>query len=209
MQSLLRIDSSPLGSGQSFSRNLTGEFVRRWQSTHPDGRVVGRDLATTPLFPLTAEWIAAAYTPEASRTPAQQKLMSLSDELIAELMAADEFVIGVPMHNFSIPGHLKLWVDQVVRAGKTFSYATGAPTGLLKNKKATLILATGGVYETGTPAAGMDFVEPYLRSLLTFLGVVDVQVIRASGTSTARDTDTREAVLGSARAAIQSLVEAA
>ena len=122
MATLLRIDSSPLGDGASFSRHLTSEFVEKWKATHPGGVVISRDVTTTKLSPIDGEWIGAAYTPKASRTPRQREVLALSDELIAELKAADEFVIGVPMHNFSIPGGLKLWIDQVARVGETFSY---------------------------------------------------------------------------------------
>ena len=89
-----------------------------------------------PAFsPSPAQWVGAAYTPEDARTPAQRELLAVSDSLIAELEAADEYVFGVPMHNFAVPSVLKLWIDQIARAGKTFSYAGGTPEGLLKGKK--------------------------------------------------------------------------
>lgn len=203
MATLLRIDSSPLGIGASFSRRLTEDFVQHWTEAHPGGIVVTRDLTATDLHALNGEWIGAAYTPEASRNKQQREALVLSDELIAELFEADEYVIGVPMHNFSVPGLLKLWVDQVARAGKTFSYTSAGPEGLLKGKKATLILTSGGVYAPGTPMEAMNFAEPYLRSVLSFLGVVDVRVIRAGGTSRARDEAARAVILDGARAAIR------
>src|SRR5437879_3499321 len=123
MATLLRIDSSPLDSDTSFSRQLTAEFVERWLQTHPSRKVINRDLAGTNLPPVTAEWIGAAFAPEASLTARQKEVLGISDELIAELAGADEYVFGVPMYNFSIPAILKLWIDQIVRAGKTFSYA--------------------------------------------------------------------------------------
>jgi FMN-dependent NADH-azoreductase len=209
MSALLRIDSSPMDAANSFSRRLTGEFVRQWQERHPDGSVLARDLAATPLPVLTSEWIAAAYTPEASRTPEQCGLLALSDELIAELEAADEYVIGVPMHNFSIPGALKLWIDQVARAGKTFTYAGGMPAGLLRNKHLTLIVTSGGFYEPGTPRGAMDFTEPYLRSVFRFLGVTDIRIVRAGGTSSARDADSRHALLHGAVQAIRAQLQVA
>src|SRR5271169_6432688 len=127
MPRLLRIDSSPFGNGASFSRQLTTEFVEQWQRMHPDGNVIIRDVAATGLSPVNAEWIGAAYTPKASLTPRQREVLAPSDALIAELKAADEYVIGVAMHNFSIPSSLKLWIDQIARAGETFSYENGAP----------------------------------------------------------------------------------
>ena len=179
MPTLLHLDSSPLES--SVTRELAREFVKTWKAAHADGTVIYRDLAAHPAKPLDAQWIGAAYTPEAGRTPEQKEALALSDELIGELEKADEYVIGVAMHNFSIPSVLKLWIDQVARNGKTFAYGEGGVQGLLQGKKATILVASGGVYELGTPAGAMNFVEPYLRSVLGFLGVKDVKVVTASG----------------------------
>ena len=209
MTTLLRIDSSPLGSERSFSRQLTSEFVERWQQTHPGGKVITRDLAITKLPRVNAEWIGAAYTPEGSLTHGQKEILAISDELIAELHAADEYVFGVPMHNFSIPSTLKLWIDQIVRAGKTFSYENGKPTGLLVNKKATFLVASGGVYDQGTPMAVMNFVEPYLRSMFNFIGVTDTSFINAGGTAALRQGVDAGAILQPAVASIRAQFQTA
>jgi FMN-dependent NADH-azoreductase len=209
MSTLLRVDSSPFPEQASFSRQLTSEFVAKWRDSHPAGRVMERDLARITLAPPNAQWVAAAYTPEANRTPEQKALLATSDELIADLQAAGEYVFGVSMHNFSIPSSLKLWLDQIVRAGKTFSYEGGAPAGLLRDKKATFLVATGGVYEQGTPAAAMNFVEPYLRSVFGFLGVTDVTFINASGTSRARTGVDHGTILAPALASIRARFQAA
>jgi FMN-dependent NADH-azoreductase len=179
MPTLLHIDSSPMES--SISRELTREFVKTWNAAHPDGAVIYRDVAAHTPEPLDATWIGAGFTPEASRTPEQKTALALSEELIAELENADEYVIGVAMHNFSIPSSLKLWIDQVVRSGRTFSYGEKGPQGLLKGKKATLLVASGGVYEVGTPLGALNFVEPYLKTILGFIGVTDVKVVTAGG----------------------------
>ena len=204
MATLLRIDSSPLGNEASFSRQLTTEFVQHWKRTHLDGKLITRDLATTKLEPISAEWIGAAHTPEASLSASQQEVLAVSSQLIAELEAADEYVIGVAMHNFSIPAVLKLWIDQVARAGKTFSYKNGAPAGLLRNKKATFFMASGGVYDQGTPMAVMNFVEPYLRSLFAFIGVTDVSFINAGGTGKVQYGVDRQTILQPALASIHA-----
>jgi FMN-dependent NADH-azoreductase len=180
MPTLLDIDSSPLGAS-SVSRHLTHEFVESWKAAHPGGQVISRDLTNTPIPPVSGAWIGAVYAPEETRTAAQRELLTLSDTLIAELEAADEYVFGVPMHNFGVPSVLKLWIDQIARANKTFSYATGAPVGLLKGKKATVIIASGGVYDAGTAMGSYNFVDPYLRTVLGFLGVTDVTVLSAGG----------------------------
>jgi FMN-dependent NADH-azoreductase len=204
MSTLLKVDSSPFPGEASFSRQLTSEFAAQWQKSHPGGRVIERDLAQTSLAPIDAPWIAAVYTPEANRTPEQNALLAVSDKLIAELQAADEYVFGVSMHNFSIPSSLKLWIDQISRVGKTFSYETGTPVGLLVGKKATFLVATGGNYELGTPMAALNHIEPYLRSLFGFLGVTDVTFINASGTARARYGVDPATILQPALASIHS-----
>src|ERR1700689_2058257 len=102
MATLLHIDSSPLYD-RSVSRQLSGAFVDRWKSLHPGATVIDRDLNATSQPPISADWIGAAYTPEEARTPQQKKLLVLSDTLLAELERAEEYVIGVPMHNFGVP----------------------------------------------------------------------------------------------------------
>lgn len=194
MPILLHIDSSPL-YGRSVSRQLTGAFVSEWKSSHPDGTVIDRDLNATPISPINAEWVGAAYTPEEARTPQQNDLLALSDTLIAELEQADEYVFGVPMHNFSVPSVLKLWIDQISRAGKTFSYANGTLKGLITGKKATFIIATGGVYDAQTQMASFNFVEPYLRSVFGFLGVTDATFLTTGGTAALNYGQDRDAFL--------------
>ncbi len=177
---LLHIDSSPLGDA-SISRHLSHEFVLRWREANPGGTVVTRDLNATPIPTIHAGWIAASFTPEEARTPAQRDLLATSDRLLAELESADEYVFGVPMHNFAVPSVLKLWIDQIVRAGRTFAYVDGVPTGLLKNKRATFLIASGGVYGEGTAMASFNFVEPYLRTIFGFVGVTDTSFLAAGG----------------------------
>src|ERR1700731_3278505 len=172
MSTLLHIDSSPL-YGRSVSRELTAAFVTQWRAAHPDGKVIDRDLNATAMPPINAEWVGAVYTPEQARTPQQKELISLSDSLLSELEQADEYVFGVPMHNFAVPSVLKLWIDQIARVGRTFSYAGGRPKGLLVGKRATFIIATGGIYDAHTQMASLNFVEPYLRTVFGFLGVDD------------------------------------
>jgi FMN-dependent NADH-azoreductase len=181
MPTLLQIDSSPLST--SVSRELTREFVSNWRIAHPSGQVIVRDLAANPPMPVDQAWIHAAYTPAEGLQPEQKALLAYSEESIAELVQADEYVIGVAMHNFSIPSVVKLWIDQVVRGGRTFAYGgPDGPKGLLTGKKATILAATGGVYQAGTPMAGFHFIEPYLNTILGFVGVTDVTFLTAGGT---------------------------
>lgn len=194
MPTLLRVDSSPMFQS-SVSRQLTEEFVQRWKARHPDGTAVSRDLNKTQLAPVTAQWIAAAYTPEEKRSLEQKQILALSDTLIAELEAADEYVIGVPMHNFSIPSTAKLWIDLIARAGRTFSYSEGRPKGLLTGKKATFLVASGGKYDAGTALASFNFIEPYLRAVFAFLGVTQTTFINAGGTAALRSPSADRAAI--------------
>ena len=116
MPTLLHIDSSPL-YGRSVSRELSSEFATQWKLSHPDGKVIVRDLNASAIPPINAEFVGAMYTPEDTRTPRQNEVLSLSNTLLAELERADEYVLGVPMHNFGVPSVLKLWVDQIARRG--------------------------------------------------------------------------------------------
>jgi FMN-dependent NADH-azoreductase len=181
MATLLHLDSSPLAS--SVSRELTREFVTNGQNAHPSGRVIYRDLAANPPKPVDQSWIYAAHTPLEALQAEQKALLAYSEESIAELEQADEYVLGVAMHNFSIPSVIKLWIDQVVRGGRTFAYGADGPKGLLTGKKATILAATGGVYQAGTPMAALNFIDPYLNTILGFIGVTDVTFVTAGGTA--------------------------
>ena len=208
MPTLLHIDSSAL-YGRSVSRQLTGAFVAQWKSSHPDGAVIYRDLNATEIPPISAEWVGAVYAPEAAHTPQQKKLLSLSDSLLAELEQADEYVFGVPMHNFGIPSVLKLWIDQIARVGRTFSYADGRPKGLIVGKKATFIIATGGIYDAQTQMASFNFVEPYLRSVFGFLGVTETTFVTAGGTAALMQGGSRDAFLAPHIEAVRTRAQAA
>jgi FMN-dependent NADH-azoreductase len=122
MSNLLIVNSSPRSN--SISRKLTRQFADDWKSLNPNGHIVERDLSDGTVPYLSEPWIEAAYTPEPDRSPAQRQLLALSDSLIAELMAADVILLGIPMHNFSVPATFKAWIDQIARAGKTFSYTS-------------------------------------------------------------------------------------
>ena len=179
MPTLLQIDSSPLDN--SISRELTAAYVEAWKTANPTGTVTSRNLLAEEIKPIDQSWVFAAYTPEENQAPEQKQLLAQSERYIAELQAADELVIGAGMHNFGVPASLKLWIDQIARRGKTFAYGANGPEGLLKGKKATILISTGGVYSADSPAAAMDFVEPYLRAVFGFLGITDLRVVTASG----------------------------
>jgi FMN-dependent NADH-azoreductase len=181
MSTLLHINSSIRSNG-SASRQLTAEFVQKWKAAHPDGRVVERDLASQPVPHLTEQTIGAFFTAAEARNADQAYAVRLSDQLVAEVMAADVIVIGAPMYNFSISSALKAWIDHIARAGVTFKYTETGPVGLLGGKKVYVFTSRGGVYSHG-PAKSMDFHETYLRGVLGFVGLDDVTFVHTEGLS--------------------------
>jgi len=175
MQSLLVINSSAAREG-SVSRTLVEEAVARLLETNPFAKVVRRDLGANPVPHLSVDTLAGVRGVPA--TTVEQAARALSDELIAELRAADTIVIGAPMYNFGVTTGLRAWFDHVLRAGETFSYSEAGPKGLLGGKRVIVIESRGGLYSEG-PGSAMDFQEPYLRHLLGFIGITDVTFVHA------------------------------
>jgi FMN-dependent NADH-azoreductase len=176
---ILHIVSSARGP-ESFSHKLGDAIVEKLKGASPESDVVVHDVAALPFPHLGAAQLASFFTPEDMRTPELVATVAESDSAIDELMKADTVVIGVPMYNFGIPSTLKSWIDHIARAGKTFSYSESGPEGLVKNKKVYLAISSGGIYSEGTMKA-FDYTESYLRSVLGFLGMTDIQVVRVEG----------------------------
>ena len=179
MPNLLSVVASPRGD-YSISRTLTAKFVEEWKRSHAGGDVVTRDLCTTKLPFVDLPWIAGAYTPAEQHSPEMAEALAISNELIAELQAADHVVIGTPMYNFSTPAILKAWIDHVVRIGVTFNTSY---EGLLKNKKVTVIIASGSDYGAGSHLASYNRETEYLKQILGFIGLTDVSFVMAGGTT--------------------------
>jgi FMN-dependent NADH-azoreductase len=181
MKKILNIVSSIMGD-QSFSIKLSQTILDKLQATYPGSQIVTRELSKQPFPYMEESYLTALFTPEDARTAEHKAAVKHSDEAIKELIEADIIVIGAPVYNFAIPSTLKSWIDHIVRAGKTFSYsAQGLPEGLLKNKKVYIAIASGGVFTEGAYKA-YDFVEPYLRLTLGFIGLQDIEVFRIEGT---------------------------
>ena len=205
MATLLHIDSSPMGEA-SISRQLTREFVQRWRCANPRGTVVSRDLARIAIPVVDAAWVAANYTPKESRTPRQNDLLALSTELTAELMDADEVVIGLPMHNWGPCSSFKLWVDQIVRFGETVALTPSGMKGTLDNKRITCFLSAGRDFSRYSENAGRNHLEPWVRTLFGNLEVRDLRLIFVDGTSAVKNgTIDRVAFLTPHIEVIQSL----
>ncbi len=177
MTNLLVVETSPRGKN-SISRNMTRHFMTNWQTAHPSGNIVERDLMATDLPFVTAPWLEAYFTPSEKHSPEMKDLLSLSDELVGELVAADHIVITTPVYNYNIPASLKAWVDHIVRKGLTLGFDG---KGMLSGKKATVLLASGGIYTEGSPISDRDIATQYLRLILSIIGITDVTFINAGG----------------------------
>lgn len=182
MSTLLQIDSSPRGD-YSVSRKLSAAFVEEWKSKNPGGKVIVRDLTKTSLPFVDLPWIAGAYSTPDQHTPEQQKALKVSDDLIAELFEANELVISAPMYNFSIPAILKAYIDHIVRVGKTFNVGPNGYEGLVKDRKATFLVASGGNYSAGAPAEKYNQETPYLAAIFGFIGITNTKNVVAGDTT--------------------------
>lgn len=185
---LLHLDTSALGTN-SVTRELTAAVVARWQDANDDLTVEYRDLDADPLPHLTGRSLAKA-------DPAQAEA---DEATIQQFLAADVVVIGAPFYNFSIPSTLKAWIDRVAVAGRTFRYTEAGPEGLAGGKRVIIVSGRGGQYGDASPA---DFQEAYLRQVFGFLGVTELEIVRAEGV--AYSDQHRADALAAARASIRS-----
>ncbi len=192
---VLEISAGARSEG-SISRLLTADLISALDSRYGETQVARRDLADGLPF-IDEAWVAANFTPEEDRSGQHRQSLAFSDTLVAELAAADVLVIGAPIYNFSLPATLKAWIDMIARARLTFQYTENGPEGLLKNKKAYVVVPSGGV-PVGSP---MDFATPYLRHALSFVGITDVEFIGAQGADRGNDD-----ALDNARVRIAELV---
>lgn len=181
---LLRIDASARHQG-SMSRTLGDAFTQVWEARHGPGRSTLRDLATNPVPQIDNATIGGFFTPPDQLIPELRAATQLSDTLIAELRTASDVLITTPMYNFSIPAALKAWIDQIVRVRETFSFDGQRFAGLLHGKSAHVAIAYGAAgYTDGGGFAAANFVEPYLRFVLGFIGFETVHVFSVESTST-------------------------
>jgi len=189
-QTVLHIDASARTEG-SISRDLTAKIVARLNAD----TVIRRDLASA-LPQLTEDWINANFTPVDDRDADQRDLLSLSDQLVDEMIAADTLVIGAPIYNFAVPASLKAWIDLIARVGRTFAYTETGPKGLLEGKRAIIAVASGGTQM----GSDMDFATGYLRHVMGFTGITDVQFVAADALMADAD-----AAMARANSAIEAL----
>jgi FMN-dependent NADH-azoreductase len=198
---ILQINSSSRPDASHSSR-LAATIVERLRGTQLDATVALRDLGRAPLGELDEAALQALFTPAEQRNPEQAARVAVDDAVIAELQAADVLVLGVPMYNFGVPAQLKNWIDAIARAKVTFTYGEKGPVGLLTGKKVYVALTRGGLYRN-TPA---DTQVPYLKTVLAFLGMTDVQFVYAEGI--AMGPQAEQDALASAYAQIEEVIPA-
>lgn len=186
---LLHLDASSLGQ-HSVSRALTAAVVAQITRESPDTQVTYRDLTAQPL----PHW--------APVVDAESEAAKLGEAVMDEFLGADVIVIGAPMYNFSVPSQLKAWIDRIMVAGKTFRYTETGPQGLATGKRVIVASSRGGVYSSG-PATGFDFQETYLRTVFGFIGITDVEFIRAEGVNMSAEHKTN--AVAAAHASIGNL----
>ncbi len=181
MAHMLHIDASPR-SDRSHTRRLTREFIDTWRKAHPADTVGYRDVGRDPPPPVDESWIAAAFTPPRERTLAMRKALRISDGLVDEFLAADVYVIGAPMYNFTVPSAFKAYIDQIVRVGRTFAFEPEDEQQpykpLVHGKRMFVVVASGDSgYESGGRFEQLNHLDPYLRTVFGFIGITDITFI--------------------------------
>ncbi|QYO66957.1 FMN-dependent NADH-azoreductase [Leptolyngbya sp. 7M] len=210
MSHLLHLDASPRGE-RSHSRRMTKEFIEQWKKTHPNDTVTYRDIGRNPIPHVDELWIAAAFSPPEQHTPELREAIRLSDELVDEFLAADVYVIGVPMYNFSVPSVFKAYIDQIVRVGRTVAFEPNDTANVFKplvlGKKMFIIESRGDSgFHPGGQYEKMNYHDPYLVTVFGFMGITDITFIHVEndeygGTKLAES-------IANARAKITELVAA-
>jgi len=179
MKKILHIIASPRNEASNSTR-LGNDVIDKLQKRYPESTITVNNVVENDYAHLTQSHLASYFTPLENLEEQHLWAVQPSDAAVAQLEEADFIVISAPMYNFNIPSALKAWIDHIVRAGKTFSYATGKPEGLLHNKKVYLAIASNGVFSEG-PIKNWDYAEPYLRFILGFLGLTDITTFRVEG----------------------------
>ncbi|PQJ60222.1 FMN-dependent NADH-azoreductase [Vibrio chagasii] len=177
MSRVLALKSSILGD-YSQSTKLVEEFIKNVDQD----KLTVRDLAANPL-PMLDFSVATALRATEDLSQDQQSIVDLSNTLIEEIKAADTLVIAAPMYNFTIPTQLKNWIDLIARAGVTFTYTENGVKGLIEGKKAIVVTTRGGIHKD----AATDSMTPYLRTVLGFVGITDVEFVYAEALNMGED----------------------
>jgi FMN-dependent NADH-azoreductase len=179
MKNILHIDCSP--RPESHSRQLSGAIVKKILEVAPGASISRRDFAAVPLPHAAPDYATSLSSPATLAAPLKGSL-DLSEMLIQEVEAADVIVIGTPMHNLTVPSVLKAWIDQILRAGRTFKSTPAGKVGMLRDRPVFIGIASGGVF-TGDRANQPDFLTPYLAAVLGSIGLKTLQFLPVQATA--------------------------
>jgi FMN-dependent NADH-azoreductase len=209
MKNILLVLGSPRGSA-SYSNQIGRRIVDDLKARYPVAAVTVRNLGKEALPHVGEPFVDGRMLAPEQRNSREAQAIAFSDVVVGELMAADVVVLATPMHNFGVPAAVKGWIDQIVRPGVTFTYSEAGPAGLVKGKKVILVLASGGLYGEG-PMKAYDFQEPYLRTVLGFIGMTDIEVVRVEGVSLGEDAVRNAVTSAKARAddVVRNLIDGA
>lgn len=185
MRTMLLVQSSPAGA-HSMSRQITNDFLVAHESLHGVRNLITRDLVKDPPPHLSEEFVSAMFVPPGQRSAQMEQALSLGTKLAEEVIRAEEIVISAPMYNRTVPSTLKAWIDHVVLPYQTFAVGPTGPSPLLQGKTLYFICATGGIYSTG-PGAQQDFLTPYIKCIMGFMGILDVRVVYVEGLAYERE----------------------
>ena len=186
MATILVITASPRGD-RSVYRTLTSLFADLWAQKHPEDTILLRDVGHHPVPHVTEPWIVGSFSTAEEQTPESKAAISVSDQLVDEFLSADRYIFGVPRFNFCVPSTFKAYIDQIIRPGRTFAMGPNGFEGLVKGKKALFITTSGGSYGLGSPTAAFNFLEPYLRAVFGFMGLVDLHFVSAENLNRGED----------------------
>ena len=179
MKRILHLISSIQGA-ESYSVKLGKAIVEKVVDKYPGSTVEEVNLVDLNIPHLTPTVLRTFFMPGDQLTDQDKESIRYSDDAVKQLMASDIIVIGAPLYNFTIHSALKSWIDHITRAGITFGYGENGPFGKVTGKKVYVATSSGGIYSDG-PAKANDFVAPYLKAFLGFLGMTDLTVVRAEG----------------------------
>jgi len=179
MKHILHLKSSIQGN-ESYSIKLGQAIVGKIQDKYPGSTLEELNLVDIEIPHLSPAVLRTFFIPGDQLTEEEKEAVRFSDELVKQLLAADIIVIGAPLINFTIPTVLKAWIDHITRAGITFGYGENGPVGKVTGKRVYVAMSSGGVYSQG-PGKANDFVAPYLKAFLGFLGMTELKVFRAEG----------------------------
>ena len=202
MSKLLVVNSSPRGE-RSHTRTLVNEFLAARAESHPSEEVIHRDVAANPVPFVTEAWIVGSFAPEEYQTPESRAAIAASDVIVDEFLSADRYVFGVPMYNLNVPAAFKAYIDQIVRAGRTFGAGPDGYFPMVHGKKALIVTASGSAFGPGTVYEGYNFQEPYLRAIFGFIGVTDIEFVVADSINAGEQA--AEEALKKASAAVKAL----